>query len=146
MLYFNDLVNGTLLGDTIAPQTVTGTVNGTAVDASQAGGNLINAISSVGAVSSLTSYDVKIQASPDGSTAWVDITGATFSQVTAASNLQVISFQLPVALNATALGYRYVRAVTTLVGTNVLAHALFVMLKHFPNPTTGYSAAPPTIN
>lgn len=56
-----------------------------------------------------TSLDVKYQDSPDG-TAWFDLTGASFSQVTTGSSSQVvIASRLPAA---------YVRCVATVAGSS----------------------------
>lgn len=144
--YFNDLSLASVLGDTIRPQSITGNTNGVAVDLAPFGGNVVNAILSVGAVSSLTSLDVKIQVSPDGSGSWADVTGAAFTQVTAANNLQIISFQVPRAPTTTAAAYRYARAVCTIVGTSALTHVVLIGLEKMPNPNSGYVTAPPTIN
>jgi hypothetical protein len=59
--------------------------------------------------SGATSLDVKYQDSPDG-TAWFDLAGASFSQVTTGSSSQaVIASRLPAA---------YVRCVATVAGSN----------------------------
>lgn len=143
--YFNDLSNALFRGETIRPQSFTSTGAGLAVDVRSCGGNLLNALLSVGAVNTLTSFNVKMQASKDNSN-WDDISGATFTSVTAANATEVISFQMPVAASATADPYIYARAYCTLTGTAVLAHIEIVGLKHMPNPEDGYVAAPPTIN
>jgi hypothetical protein len=51
----------------------------------------------------------KIQESADGSTNWADISGATFTTVTASDNVQAISFDRTL---------RYVRYVATVGGTS----------------------------
>lgn len=145
MLYANDLSNALFAGDTFAPQSLTSTGNGTGVDTQTVGANLLNARLVVNDVTAFTSLDVKMQASTDNTT-FVDITGATFTQVVAASQSQIIAFQLPTAASASTNPYRYVRAVATLVGTSCRMAVAVFGLKHFPNPTTGYLAAPPTLN
>lgn len=142
---FNDLSLILFEADTFRPQSLTATGAGVAVDVRSAGTNLLNARLTVGAVNTLTTFDVKMQASIDG-TNFDDISGATFSTVTAANAHQVISFQLPEATSATALPYIYVRAYGTLVGTAVLVQCEVLACKRMPNPTSGYSATPPTIN
>lgn len=142
---FNDLSLITLHSDTLRPQTFSSTGAGVTVDVTSAGTNLLNARLTVGAVSSLTSFDVKIQASTDDSS-WVDISGATFTTVSAANASEIISFQLPVASSVTANPYKYVRAYATLVGTNVTVNCAILACKRMPNPGSGYLTAPPTIN
>lgn len=111
------------LKDTFPPQVFSASGNGNAIDVSKVGTNRINARLHVGDAVALTSLDMKMQASPDGTTGWVDIEGATFDQVTTdggATGLtpQTIPFQLPEALDG-AEPYSYVRGVGTLVGTSV---------------------------
>lgn len=84
-----DLVNGAAGGAGFAPQAVTATGAGSAVDLAN-GVNSTNAILEVGAVSGTTpTLDVKLQESDDNST-WSDIAGGAFTQVTAATQRQVI--------------------------------------------------------
>ena len=142
---FQALAQVTFKGDTLRPQSITGATNGVAVDTAAVGTNFLSALLSVGAVNTLTSLDVKIQASPDGSTGWVDISGATFTQVTAANALQVIDFQLPTAASASTTAYRYVRAVAAITGTSALAHCVVLGCNKYDG-TNAFSNAPPTIN
>lgn len=144
-MYINDLKNGLFHAETLRPQSFTSTGAGLTVDVSTCGANLLNARLAVGAVNTFTSLAVKMQASTDDSN-WDDISGATFTTVTAANATEVISFQLPTATSATASPYKYVRAYFTLTGTSCLTHCAVFGLKHMPNPTSGYSDAPPTIN
>jgi hypothetical protein len=132
-------------GDTLRPQSVTGATNGVAVDASLVGANFLSALLSVGAVSSLTSLDVKIQASADGATGWTDISGAAFTQVTAANALEVIDFQMPTAASNAAAPYRYVRAVAAIVGTSALAHCVILGCNRYDG-ANAFHNGPPTIN
>lgn len=90
---------------------VTATGNGTGVDVKDYVGKAkVVLISSAGGGTSPT-LDVKLQDSPDNS-AWTDISGATFAQVTdAADSTEAISVDLN---NAD----RYIRAVKTVTGTS----------------------------
>jgi len=104
-----DFANQVILGVGAAPQTATSTVTGTAGDL-LAGDSRCFAIQQVGTVSGTTpTLDGKIQESSDGSTNWTDVSGATFTQVTASSNYQAITFDRT---------KRYVRYVGTIAGTS----------------------------
>lgn len=121
----------TPLLDTFPPQLLSGSGNGQGVDVSDVGTNRINARLHVGDATALTSLAVKMQAAiddgsgaPDSGT-WVDISGATFTTVTAdptttGAVAETITFQLPQALTISTAPYVWVRAVATLVGTNIL--------------------------
>jgi len=94
------------------PQTATSTVTGAAVDTMGYNDAMITL--EVGTVSGTTpTLDGKIQESADGSTGWADITGATFTQVTASNSTQKIR------LNGLGVGSRkrYIRFVGTIAGT-----------------------------
>jgi hypothetical protein len=90
---------------------VTATGNGTGVDVKDYVGKAkVVLISSAGGGSTPT-LDVKLQDSPDNS-AWTDISGAAFTQVTdAADSTEAISLDLN---NAN----RYIRAVKTVAGSS----------------------------
>lgn len=94
------------------PQAATATANGGNVDT--LGYNSAAFSLEVGAVSGTSpTLDVKIQESADGSTGWADVSGAAFTQVTAANNSQI--------LRVDGLGTsrkRYLRAVATIAGTS----------------------------
>lgn len=96
---------------TLRPQVATSTVNGSSVDT--LGYNSAAFVLEVGAVSGTSpTLDVKIQESADASS-WTDVPGATFTQVTAANNSQI--------LRVDGLGTsrkRYLRAVATIAGTS----------------------------
>ncbi|GIW70326.1 MAG: hypothetical protein KatS3mg101_1073 [Patescibacteria group bacterium] len=96
---------------TLRPQAITANANGISVDTQ--GYNSAAVILEVGAVSGTNpTLDVKLQESADGST-WADISGATFAQVTAANNSQILRVE--------GLGTsrkRYIRAVATVGGTS----------------------------
>jgi hypothetical protein len=107
---FGDLQNTALIGASQFPAAVTATGGLTSVDTGGANARAMNALLNVGTVSGTNpTLDVKMQESADGSTNWTDITGATFTQVTAASNLQLLVFK-PIK--------RYVRAHCTIGGTS----------------------------
>lgn len=94
-------------GNSIRPQTATATVTGQSVDLNDADQNCF-AVQEVGAVSGTTpTLDTKVQESSDNST-WTDITGATFTQVTASNKSQAINFKRT---------KRYTRLVGTIAGT-----------------------------
>jgi hypothetical protein len=149
MLYANDLSNALFHEDVIRPQSITGDSNGTGVDVSSLGANVINGRASLGAVSVFTSLVVTFKASVDNTTFTtckkLDGTDATIT-LTAANADDLIAFQLPTAASATGDPYKYVRADWDITGTSCLACASIFGMKHFPNPTAGYAAAPPTIN
>ena len=87
----HDLANQAVLGAGAAPQTATTTVTGSGIDF-QAGDGRCFAVQQVGAVSgSSPTLNGKIQESDDNA-AWSDVTGASFTQVTASTNTQVITF------------------------------------------------------
>jgi hypothetical protein len=88
----------------------TSTVTTSAVDLrTYKGGFIVQQL--VGVVSGTTpTLDGKIQTSADGSTGWADISGATFTQVTATDSFQKIGF-----VENQTLGY--IRYVGTITGT-----------------------------
>ena len=103
-----DFANQAILGVGAAPQTATSTVTGSSGDL-LAGDGRCFALQQVGAVSGTApTLDGKIQESSDNA-AWTDIAGATFTQVTAASNYQAITFDR---------SKRYVRYLGTIGGTS----------------------------
>lgn len=88
----------------------TSTVTGSAVDVSKNAGSLV-ILQEVGTVSGTTpTLDGKIQDSDDGSTGWADVTGATFTQVTASDSYQKL------VLDARQVK-KFVRYVGTIAGT-----------------------------
>ena len=88
----------------------TSTVTSSAVDVrAYKGGFVLQQL--VGVVSGTTpTLDGKIQTSADGSTGWVDISGATFTQVTATDSFAKIGFGVRETLG-------YIRYVGTIAGT-----------------------------
>lgn len=103
-----DIANEIILGVGLAPQTITTTTNGPNGDLINADGACF-AIQQVGTVSGTSpTLAGKIQESSDGST-WSDISGATFTTVTASGNYQCINFERT---------KRYVRYVGTVGGTS----------------------------
>lgn len=88
----------------------TATVTSSAVDVRSYKGGLI-AEQVVGVVSGTTpTLNGKLQSSADGSTGWADITGATFTEVTATDSMQKIG------INVRSTG-GYIRYVGTITGT-----------------------------
>jgi hypothetical protein len=94
----------------VAIAAKTSTVTSSAVDIrAYKGGFILQQL--VGVVSGTTpTLDGKLQTSADGSTGWADISGATFTQVTATDSFQKIGF-----VENQTLGY--VRYVGTIAGT-----------------------------
>src|SRR5262249_48016450 len=116
----HDLANQTVQGAGLNPQQLgSGATSGTGVDL-LAGDGRCFAIQITGAVGGTSpTLDGKIQESDSSGSGYADISGATFSQVTAANNVQVISFERT---------KRYVRYVGTVGGSStptVLA-AIFI--------------------
>lgn len=89
----------------------TSTVTTSAVDVrSYKGGLLVQQL--VGVVSGTSpTLDGKLQTSADGSTGWTDITGATFTQVTATDSFQAIGIDVRQSSG-------YIRFVGTIAGTS----------------------------
>src|SRR5262245_24871764 len=105
----HDLANQAALKNGASPQTATATVTGTGVDMIDADHRCF-AVQQVGTVSGTApTLDGKIQESDTIGSGYTDISGATFSQVTASTNLQVISFERT---------KRYLRYVGTIAGTS----------------------------
>lgn len=143
---YQDLSQTTLVvKDTFPPQSLTTTGEGNGILVDELGTNRINARLSCGDATGFTSLAVKMQASEDN-TNWDDISGATFTTVTAASgDPEMITFQLPTAESYSASPYKYVRAYATLVGTSIrMAVSLFGCRKF--DGADGYRNTPPTIN
>lgn len=103
-------INGPLTQTSVSAIAArTATVTATGIDISGYNGGII-VQQLVGVVSGTTpTLDGKLQSSPDNST-WSDISGATFTQVTATDNFQKIGIQVPAAA-------RYLRYVGTIAGT-----------------------------
>lgn len=87
----NDVKNQALIGASVFPATVNDTNNGSAIDMLEADGRCfaVQVIGTVGGTG--PSLAGKIQESSDNST-WTDVAGATFTSVTASSNVQTIVF------------------------------------------------------
>jgi|KBSSwiStaDraftv2_1062776.scaffolds.fasta_scaffold00388_12 hypothetical protein len=97
----------------MTPQVITSTFTGSAVDLLDYDG-LALVVQNVGVVTAGT-LTGKIQSSADGSTNWVDVTGALFTVVSASTNLQSLVLDL-------AQCQRFIRYVGTETGTNVAAN------------------------
>jgi hypothetical protein len=104
----NDLKNQALIGASVYPATINDTNNGASIDMIDADGRCFatQVIGTVGGTS--PSLTCKIQESSDNST-WTDVTGATFTAVTASNNLQTIVFDRT---------KRYLRHSRTIAGTS----------------------------
>jgi len=112
-----DVANEAILGNGLAPQTITASTNGPTGDM-LAGDGPCFAIQQIGTVSGTSpTLAGKIQESSDGST-WTDVTGATFTTVTASTNTQAITFDRT---------KRYLRYVATVGGTSP-SYAIAVVL------------------
>ena len=113
----HDFANQAVLGVGVVPQTATSTVTGPGGDL-LAGDGRCFAVQQVGAVAGTApTLDGKIQESSDNA-AWTDIVGATFTQVTTATNTQAITFDRT---------KRYVRYIGTIGGTSPsFALAVFI--------------------
>ena len=103
-----DVQNDALIGVSVYPVSVNDTNTGSAVDMIDADGSCF-AIQVVGAVTGTSpSLAGKIQESSDNTT-WTDVTGATFTAVTASNNVQTITFERT---------KRYLRHFRTTTGTS----------------------------
>ena len=103
----NDVKNQAQLGASVYPSTVNDTNNGSAIDLIDGDGRCF-AMQMIGSVAGTSpSLTGKIQESADNST-WTDVANATFTAVTAASNLQTIVFDRT---------KRYLRHARTVSGT-----------------------------
>jgi hypothetical protein len=104
----NDLANNAQLGASVYPATVNDTNNGSAIDLIDADVPCF-AVQVIGAIGGTSpSLTGKIQESSDNST-WTDVSGATFTAVTASNNVQTITFERT---------KRYVRHARTVSGTS----------------------------
>ncbi|HKB05012.1 MAG TPA: hypothetical protein VKD90_22505 [Gemmataceae bacterium] len=104
----NDVKNQALLGASVYPSTVNDNTPGSGIDMIDADGRCF-AVQAIGSVTGTTpSLAGKIQESADNST-WTDVTGAAFTSVTAANNLQTIVFDRT---------KRYLRHARTVGGTS----------------------------
>ena len=102
------------------PAARTATLTGTGVDLVDYEGK-VAIVQNIGVVSGTNpTWDGKIQDSPDNSN-WTDVSGATFTQVTASTNIQKIT------INANSVA-RYVRYVGTIGGTSTPTFNSSVML------------------
>jgi len=109
--WLNDLKNNTVFandGNSLAAASRTATASGGAVDLVDAEGTCF-AILNVGTVTGTSpTLDVKIQECATSGGTYTDITGATFTQVTASAKGQIITFKR---------AQRFCRAFATIAGT-----------------------------
>lgn len=109
-MYPSDLSTPLTLTSVVDIAAKTSTVTATGVDISAYKGGLLIQ-QHVGVVSGTSpTLDGKLQSSPDNST-WTDITGATFTQVTASNSTQKIGVNVRTAV-------KYLRYVGTIAGTS----------------------------
>lgn len=109
--HINDLRSAGAIATGVYPSTVGANATGPTVDLGAIDGDgPCFAIQHVGDLDETGTLDGRIEQSSDGSS-WSAISGATFTQVSAANNLQVIRF------TRTA---RYVRWAATVAGSGVL--------------------------
>jgi hypothetical protein len=106
--HINDVANNEVAGQSIIPQDLSATVNGSSVDFLTGDGGAWAELSTGARTGTTPTLDVKLQESDDDLT-FTDISGATFTQVTAANQRETINFRR---------SKRYVRAVATLAGTS----------------------------
>jgi hypothetical protein len=103
-----DVADQAVLGASVYPATVNDTNTGTTIDLIDGDGSCF-AVQVIGTVSGTSpSLAGKIQESSDNST-WTDVTNATFTAVTASSNVQTIVFDRT---------KRYLRHARTVSGTS----------------------------
>lgn len=99
---------------TVRPQTLTASADGVAVDTQGYGEGVV--LLDVGAASGTTpTLNVKIQECATSGGTFVDVSGKTFTEVTAANKAEKIKIDLQAKVGARK---RYVRAVATIAGTN----------------------------
>lgn len=106
-------INGPLTQTSVSAIAArTSTVTTSAVDVrTYKGGLIVQQLTGAIAGTDTPTLAGKIQTSPDGTNDWADITGATFTAVTAADSFQKIGF----VANETR---GYIRYVGTITGTN----------------------------
>lgn len=107
----NDFYSDMTVTELQAPARRTSTTNGTGVDIRDYDGTLMAILTSSAGGGTSPTLDVKIQDSADNSS-FADVTGLTFTQVTAAADATEA-----IAINAPGLR-RYVRSVSTIAGTS----------------------------
>lgn len=106
--FLHDLANNAILGAGVTPRTITANINGGSGDFITGEGRCC-AIQQVGTMTGTSpTLAGKIQESTDQST-WTDVSGATFTSVSANDNIQAITFDRT---------KRYLRYVGTVGGTS----------------------------
>ena len=94
---FHDLASAAFVAAGLYPDTQTSSPTGSAIDMISADGPCF-AVQQVGDFSADTTLAGRIEQSADGTSGWTAIAGATFADVTAANNVQVIRFMRTGAL------------------------------------------------
>ncbi len=113
--HINDLSSAAVVAASLGPTVVSESANGSAVDLANGDGPCF-AIQHVGDLEESGTLAGLIEESADGS-AWSAIPGATFTQVSAAQNLQVIRFERT---------KRYLRWAATIVDEPVYTVAVVI--------------------
>jgi hypothetical protein len=109
--HINDLHSGAVVAAGVHPTTISTNSTGLTVDLGAANGDgPCFAIQHVGAIDEEGTLDGRIEQSADASS-WSAISGATFTQVSAPNDIQVIRFTRTM---------RYVRWAGTVVGSGVV--------------------------
>lgn len=108
--------------DLLPPQVLAAGGAGTGVNTAPTGTNWLTARLCVGAVTTLTTLDIKLQASATLGGTYTDIPGAAFTTVTVGTRSQMIDFQMPNVVNITDPPFLFVRAFSALVGTSANLH------------------------
>lgn len=129
---FGDLKNNLIFGVDRYPAAATASANGSGVDMQDHIGATLTALLFVGTVSGTSpTLDSKVQESSDNST-FTDVSGATFTQVTASNSSQQVLFK-PTK--------RYVRVAHTIAGTSpsFTVGAMFLgQYRHTPTNDGGW--------
>jgi hypothetical protein len=118
MLSGKDLVNDYAWGRTLTPAARTSTGTGTGIDMADTGPELYAILENGTTSGTSPTLDVKIQESDDNST-YSDITGAAFTQLTAAGGERIL------VRNRTK---RYVRALGTIGGSSTPTFTYSVLI------------------
>lgn len=109
-MFTRDLKTETTTAVLVPSANLSATNTGTGVDLRDYVGNVLVVLNIGTPTGTTPTNDVKIQDSTDNSTGWTDVTGAAFTQKTAAG-VDTLSLD-------TRLARRYVRTVCTLGGTS----------------------------
>lgn len=124
-----DLKGATSVATALKAQSITGTVNGPAVDLRPYRGKVVLILNSAAGTGTTPTLDLKVQDSADGSTGWADLLSASevglFTQVTTTDSLQAVMVDTEYVRG-------FVRVVTTIGGTSSPTFIAGVSLIGFP--------------